>query len=79
MFFVVTLVILFRAPEDRRRRNFRRDGLRKFSRFLELLHRDSRDFRLLVGVRKNRRAILRADIRPLAISLRRVMKRKKMQ
>ena len=63
--FQILLVVLFRAPEFAGRDDLRHDGLRKPS--LSRLARRTRFYQLLGRVVKDRRTVLRPDIRTLPV------------
>src|SRR6185369_11966257 len=71
--FQVLLVILLRSPERPRRRNLRRHRPPQLSARLQRRLRFLRRRFLLGRVKENRRAVLRAIVRPLPVHLRRIM------
>jgi hypothetical protein len=71
----IALVIFFRAPEFRSRLDLRHDRARKASAPVDFFFRGFRHRFLFGRMIKNRRTILRADIRPLSIQRRWIMVR----
>src|SRR6266446_1108443 len=70
----IFLVILLTAIERACGRDLRRDGPLEFAAGIECCSRLLGRGFLLRGMKKNRRAILRAEVRPLAVHLRRVVR-----